>query len=190
MQLRIICSALLLSFSSYLLANHTPSDLPSVIPQKKATTYHQPASILSVRLYLPLVDTLTPPFIAANGNPAQLTVTPTTTYTVRAIKVTRYSSSNGTCATELTSVTIDNGVGNTVSFIGNHAYTTTDASSYALTQLIGGADGFFNKDEGYQLLDNNLNPIGATDCLAAASVGPTCDSTNYCGWDSARTWTP
>jgi len=68
-------------------------------------------SILSVLLYLPLSDNAAWSSMMAQS---QLTVTPTATYTVRAINIIDWDTQNGTCNSQYATHNIDNGVGNTV----------------------------------------------------------------------------
>jgi hypothetical protein len=143
----------------------------------------QSPSILSTFLYLPLMDN---DGLSSIMSQAQMTVTPQATYAVRGILVQPNSSSDGTCGgTPLASYTIDNGVNVTVLLNSGQAYTTTDASNFALKNL-----SLFTPqtDAVFTLYDNNLAQIGTTSpCIQG---GGTCTAADNCGWSSSRTWNP
>ncbi len=142
---------------------------------------------MSVMLYLSPANSDSSFFTGA----PQLTVTPTTNYTVRAIKITNYGSSNGTCTNAgggSGSHIIDNGAGVTVTLSSGHNYVTTDASNFIFSQLQFGTS-FVTRDNSYELFDNTLSLIGSSGCIQA-SPSLTCTALISCGWNSARTWTP
>lgn len=146
----------------------------------------------SIFLYLPLMDDSALSSIMAQS---QLTVTPTATYTVRAIRITSWNSANGSCTNQFGVATIDNGVGNTVSLTNGHNYTSTDASNQAFVTATGGIGSSTfdpNFDTTFQLLDNSLSNIGSSACIQGSTgTDPgTCTGVTNCGWNSARTWTP
>jgi len=138
-------------------------------------------SVLTVSSYLPLINDAYSSVLAQS----QLTVTPTQDYTVREITIIQRSSTDGSCTGDIANHHIDNGAGNTVTLVQGHAYTSTDLSNYSVLL----SDGFFTtaEDNEFQLLDNNLDPIGASVCIAA---GGECTSSSNCGWTTPQAWTP
>lgn len=118
---------------------------------------------------------------------SQLTVTPGSTYTtVRAIRVITYTSTDGSCGTELGTDTIDNGAGVMVTLTSGHNYLSTDASNFAFKS----AAGSFTpaRDTKYQLLDNSLSALGSqSGCITG---GGTCNGSTNCGWSASRSWAP
>lgn len=191
MKLRIGFSVFLLGFCSGAIADQFSEGETNGTPLRSSknllTKNSQQPSILSVPLYLTLIDDAAWPNTLAQS---QLTVTPTATYLVRAIRVTYWDSNNGSCTTLNKVITIDNGVGVTVPLVINHAYQTTDASNWALKVIA--TTGPQVADDTYQLLDNNLNPIGASVCIPGAPMpnNTRCNSLTNCGWNSPRTWAP
>lgn len=186
MQLHVAFSIFFIGFSGCALANQLNVDgitEGSAQHSSKITTQSsQSSSVLSVLLYFPLIDNAAWSNIMAQS---QLTVTPTATYTVRAIKVTTWNSTNGSCTNISGSCNIDNGSGITVSLTNGHPYATTDASNSAFYNSC--VPFYTTKDNTYQLLDNNLNPIGASVCIPASGA---CTGATNCGWSTPQTWTP
>jgi hypothetical protein len=143
----------------------------------------QSPSILSTFLYLPLIDN---DGLSSIMTQAQMTVTPQATYAVRGILVQPNSSTDGTCGgIPDIPYTIDNGTGITVQLNSGHAYTTTDASNFALFNLSAFSP---ERDAVFTLYDVNLAQIGTTSpCIQG---GGTCTAANNCGWPTSRTWNP
>jgi hypothetical protein len=186
MKLHTALSIFLIGFSGYSLANQLPLEETSdnAAPQARKMPVNNPqaGSILSVPLYLPLVDDAAWSSIMAQ---AQLTVIPTQTYAVRAIQVTTWNSSNGTCSGGSGSCNIGD-TGGVISLTASHAYRTTDASNQA---IYNSCNPFYTSlDNTYQLLDSSLNPIGSPVCVPGS--GGVCNSFTNCGWPSPQTWTP
>jgi len=145
-------------------------------------------TILSVFLYLPLFDNSN---LSSVMSAAQMTVTPTITYTdIRGIYIRAHSTSNGSCAgTASPSYGIGIGFNNTVTRLANHAYETDDASDRALNHLGGSS---FNPqfDTEFGLLDNTFGLIVSTLRCIAGSGSDTCTGSLNCGWNSTRSWAP
>ncbi len=163
MNKRIACSVFLLSLASTALADQT-------------------APGISVLSYLPIKDHS----LLQGAN--QLTVTPTQTYTVRAIMVTYYNDNDGSCTNKSGACLIDNGLGNSVSLISGHSYVTTDASNFS---LVASCRGFTpTKGAVYNLADNSLHSIGTASSCITGTQALSCTTSSDCGWNSSRTWNP
>lgn len=138
-------------------------------------------SSLTVSSYLPLINDAYSSVMVQQ----QVTVTPTTTYNVRAVQITQRSSTDGSCTGDIAGHLIDNGEGVLVTLTQGHPYTTTDQSNWAVRL----EDGFFNtaEDNLFELLDNNLERIGNETCIQA---GGQCTGSTNCGWTTPQSWTP
>lgn len=120
---------------------------------------------------------------------SQLTVSPSTDLTVRALTVTCRGSSDGSCSGFFNGTcTLDNGVGNTVVLSSLSSYVSTDSSNWGLYLH---NDGCFNpiSDCVYQFKDNSLANVGSSQCVQGGG-GNVCNNSSDCGWTSPRSWTP
>ncbi|MCX7116402.1 MAG: hypothetical protein NTW94_00520 [Legionellales bacterium] len=188
MRLRLAFFFIVLSGTS--LANQSSFNEIENVPNLDSTTIQSTKydGILSVFLYLPLLDDNG---LSSTMSQSQMTVTPGQTYAgIRGIYIRAHSSTNGTCSgTASTSYGIDNSVGVTVTLQSGHAYTTTDASNWALNQI--GASSFTpQNDVEFGLLDNTLGLIGGSLQCIQGSGSNTCTTSSNCGWNTTRSWTP
>lgn len=185
MKLHVALSIFSIGFSGCALANSLPeydaTENTASLSKKITNQNTNPASILSMFLYLPLVDDAAWSSTMAQS---QMTVTPTSSYVVNNILTTQYISQNGSCAGGALGAVIIGGTGDvTVTLLSGHAYTTSDASNRAWWGLSTWGPTF---DATMQLRNGTTN-VGASACIAGNG---TCTDVTNCGWSAPRTWTP
>lgn len=192
-KLSVVCCVLLMGFSGYTLADEGAVKKRSLTRGSSLISKStQATSGMSIGLYLPLVDDAAYSSIMAAG---QLTLTPNSTFNgVRAIRVVSYNTFDGTCPDDdvFGEYDIDNGLGNTVTLLAGHSYSTTDASNWALVQAsYDGEESIFNPyyDSRFQLLDNDLQGMAATGCVGGSGDLTTCTGSTNCGWSNLEAQT-
>lgn len=121
---------------------------------------------------------------------AQLTVTPTATYsTVGKIRVLVFASTNGSCSGAPDPVEFGNN-GTPTTLNSGHNYQTTNKSNWVLNQAQVFPFPQFSPtvDVQYRLLNTSGAPIGIqSPCIPG---GGTCTGDTNCGWPLARSWAP
>lgn len=185
MKLHLAFSIFFIGFSGCVLASQLPlgeiNEDAASRSRGMTTKSHEPASVLSVHLYLPLTDDPAWSSIMAQS---QLTVTPTVTITVNNILVTSHSTVDGSCGSVFNTFTIGSTSASTFTLTGGHPYSTTDASNFALATA--GEASYTTYDTRMQFRNGTTN-VGSSVCIPGSGA---CTDASNCGWGSPQTWSP
>lgn len=193
MKLHVAFSILFIGFSGCALANPlymNGVNANNAQPSKnKAVQNAESSSILSVFLYLPVVNNGA---YSSTMAQSQLQVTPSTTITVNNLQVSATNSKNGTCTGSFHTFNIGLTTDPTFTLTGGQTYLSTDASNWALKELpAAGGFNYTNWDTVMQFRNGTTN-VGTEVCIAGSNLNPdsSCTDAGNCGWNSVRTWTP